>query len=298
MNIRLLLLLPILLLADLDSAVEAKPTGLSANQVSELRADAKERELVLYQSLDNKFSEHKGSLERLVERHLGLFETTVNRMIIAYTALLGVIVSVLIWFVGSNRVELKKMLETWMKEDAQKLIDQAGNQLRRRMDSLATEMAALTDYKNKRIVWVCPPSTWKIAEGEDRNKKADSNQEIFAAFNSFGLHNIQILSPESADTRIELGKPDLVILSFDGTNEGRILLREIVTQLKMQSPPVFLIIETYSGSGEPHRLLGAEFKILDGFLWYVPVNFPAQLVAQVQLLIRRDTSRLGEAAHG
>lgn len=297
-NMRALLVLTILFMALVDSAVGAKPAGLTASQFDELKASEEKRELQLYQALDNKLSAHKESLENLVDRHLGLFETTVNRMVWGYTALFTAFLAFIYWFVGSKRKELEKMLKKWMREDAQLLIDEAGTELRLRVDSLSTELAALTDYKNRKIVWVCPPSTWQHAQNMYRNSKAVANQEIFEALNAFGLHNIQMLTPGKSDTKIDLGGPDLVILSFDNTDEGRRLLQEIVQQLKSQSPPVFLIIETYVPNDDPHRLSNVEFGLLEGFLWYVPVNFPAQLVAQVQLLVRRDTSRLGGAAHG
>jgi len=105
------------------------------------------------------------------------------------------------------------------------------------------------------------------------------------ALHSAGLQNIHIIAPTEA-AGLELGEPDLVIFSYDGTEEGRKRLERIVALLKGNSPPVSLLIYTYNPKGPEIRLQASEKKILESFLWYLPVNFPTTLVAQTQLLVR------------
>ena len=121
-------------------------------------------------------------------------------------------------------------------------------------------------------------------------------RSVLKALYATGLQNINFVTPELG-REFELGDPDLVILTFDATDEARRLLSELVTRLKQESPPVPLLIYTFSSDGAQVRLDAAELKILSGFDWYIPVNFPAQLLAQTQLLIRRSRNLLG-GSHG
>lgn len=89
-----------------------------------------------------------------------------------------------------------------------------------------------------------------------------------------------------------------MVISFDGTADGRTILAKVVEMLKSKSPPVFLIVDTYVPGQQPRTLQAEEFKLLEGFLWYVPTNFPSQLVAQAQMLIRRDSSVLAGGTSG
>ena len=257
-----------------------------------------EQELLMLKAIQADAWAHKESLERQADRHFNIVEKTVDRVTWAYAGIAALLLGVLIWMFGSTRKDLKASLEMWMKKDAQKLIDDASSELRERIDGLRGEVASFLDYRSRKITWICPPSTWKIPAGEERNPKADTNQAVLAALQAAGLHNIQVLNPDAPQAEMDLGDPDLVILSFDSTAEARTILANVVEQLKRRSPPVFLIIDTFSPDAPPRILHPNDFQILQGFLWYVPTNFPSQLVAQTQLLIRRETSVLSRGAHG
>jgi hypothetical protein len=257
-----------------------------------------EQELLMLKAIQADARAHKESLERQADRHFNIVEKTVDRVAWLYAGLAALLLGVLLWMFGSTRKDLKDTLETWMKKDAQKIIDDASLELRDRIEGLRGEVASLLDYRARKITWICPPSTWKIPAGAERNPKADTNQAVLAALQAAGLHNIQVLNPDAPQAEMQLGDPDLVILSFDGTAEARTILANVVDQLKRRSPPVFLVIDTFSPGASPQILQPDDFQILEGFLWYVPTNFPSQLVAQTQLLIRRETSALSRGAHG
>jgi hypothetical protein len=57
------------------------------------------------------------------------------------------------------------------------------------------------------------------------------------------------------------------------------------------------LIYSFTREGPQVRLTQADLEILKDFLWYVPVNFPAQLLAQTQVLNRR-AQPLPQGLHG
>lgn len=293
-------LLLAMLLSPLYCDATVTPAPQSAPKQTEKVAPASssaESELATMKSLQAELRAHKESLERQADRHFSIFEKTVDRVVWAYGIIGAVILGVLFWMFGSTQAELKVFVENWMRTGAQKSIDDAAAELRVRIDAIRGDVASLLNYKDRKIAWVCPPSTWRIELGAERNLKADANQEVLRALHAAGLHNIKVLNAETSAS-LDLGTPDLVIVSFDGTPEGRQILSVLIEQLKRRSPPVFLIVDTFM-PGAPPRSLGTEdFRLLENFLWYVPVNFPSQLVAQAQLLIRRDTQILGSVANG
>jgi hypothetical protein len=138
---------------------------------------------------------------------------------------------------------------------------------------LRAQIDQLQAFQNQSVTWVFSGDT------------VDAEEEI-QALHSTGLDNIRILAPTDVNL-IELGEPDLVILSYDGTDEGRNRLGKIATILKELSPPVFLLIYTYRRTAPAIRIEQAETTKLGDFRWYQPVNFPTSLITQTQLLIRK-----------
>lgn len=195
----LLAMLPAISPGQQAPSQKVQPTATKASAVQK---SAAESELELLKTLQADLRAHKEALERQADRHFTIFEKTVDRVVWAYAGLGAVLLAALAWMFGSTRRELKTTLEEWMKKDAQKIIDDASQELRDRIDSLRTDVASLLNYRERKITWICPPSTWKIAEGAERNVKADANNSVLAALQASGLNNIQVLNPDTPQAEI------------------------------------------------------------------------------------------------
>jgi hypothetical protein len=231
-------------------------------------------------------------LDEQSEKYYVRIDSLMNRVIWGI-GLVGVVALWLIgWRFGKTRKELEGIVHEQVKNQATSLVDadmkvlRASveldvNALRSSIQELEAGIARLQAFRNQMVVWVF--------SGTEPNAQPELD-----ALRATGLENINLLTPAN-DALFEIGEPDLVIFSFDGTDEGRRRLGVIVDALRDRTPPVSLVIYTYNPDGPEIRLQNAEREILGDFRWYLPVNFPTTLVAQTQLLIRsnpRDTKVL------
>lgn len=228
-------------------------------------------------------AEERQILERQADRQYSGIEKLIDRILWVFGLLATAALGLFAWFFGKSKQDFKKTISETFEKQAQEIVEKEAEQLRQRYENIKAEVEDLSAYKRRQVAWVAKPD-------------APSPEAVLKALHATGLQNISFVTPE-AGKEFELGDPDLVILTFDGTDEGRRLLSVLVRNLKQKSPPVPLLIYTFSSGGTQVRLDKAELEILDGFDWYIPVNFPGQLLAQTQLLIRRSRSFLGES-HG
>jgi len=224
-------------------------------------------------------NEERQLLEKQADRHFSHLDNFVNRVIYGLGILAVVAGGLLFWAFGRTRNEMQKTIHELFEREAKSLIEQEADQLRQRYQELKAQVDDLSAYRERSVTWVFPGETI-------------SGQIELEALYSMGLRKIQTMTPAPKEM-IDIGTPDLVIFTYDGTDEGRRLLNLIVQKLKNETPPVFLIIYTYNPSGTEVRINKEERDILAGFHWYVPANFPSQLVLQTQLLIRRGRSFVG-----
>lgn len=236
-------------------------------------------ELESYDRWRNSVMDERQILERQAERQFVSIEKLIDRALWVFGILGTALLGLFVWLFGQSRQDFKKSIAEKFEQQAQDIVEKEAAQLRQRYESLKEEVEDLSSYKRRQVTWVAKP---------DANNHAMVQKALFSS----GIQNVFLVTPET-DQEFEIGDPDLVVLTFDGSDEGKRLLSILVQRLKQQSPPVPLLIYTFLSGETPVRLAEAEHQILDGFDWYVPVNYPAQLLAQIQLLIRRNRNILG-----
>lgn len=154
------------------------------------------------------------------------------------------------------------------KEDLETMHTQMMS-LQGKLQALEGDVQQMSSYKDREVVW--------FFSGD----KNTAPNEI-AALESSGF---TITQPDIKNGEpFELGKPDLVIFSYDKkdeTGEATRRLKIIAGLMKKNIPNVWLLIHTQSDGIGPD-----EKSILDG-IWYVPTNFSATLLVNAQALIRR-----------
>lgn len=248
-------------------------------------AEGKERsaEVQLFQESRMALSEERQLLEAQAERHFSRLDNIVNRIIWGVTILSVIAIGILAWSFGSTRKDLKESIRKLFENHTRELVEREAEQVRKLYHDLKIQVDELSAHKKRRVTWVLPETS--------------NGQSELEALYSTGLKNIELITPK-IDESFYLGNPDLVIFSYSGDSEGKRQLQIIVDELKTETPPVSLLIYTYNPTGQEVRLGDAERKILKGFHWYIPVNFPSTLVLQTQLLIRKAKSPLGGGNNG
>lgn len=177
------------------------------------------------------------------------------------------------------------------EQQAKQLLESEATLLREQYQALRAEVQELSAYRNRPVVWVVGSEATAL-----NPRQLPAIDRVTTVLHGAGIGNISRVEPDPG-TPFDIGNPDLVVLSFDGSEESRHLLRTIVEALKMKAPPVPLLIYTHAPGAPQVRLEASDIELLDGFDWYVPVNFPAQLVAQVQVLLRRTRSGISPEAN-
>jgi hypothetical protein len=222
------------------------------------------------------------------EKYFQRIDSLMNRTTWAIGIIGAVAIALITWMFGKTRKELQELVKEQVNRQAASFIETEMNTLRTSIESDAQTLRASIEEIQKQVdklrAFQDQLAVWVFA-GTEMNAQPEMD-----ALRGAGLSNISILTPEEGEG-FEIGDPDLVILSFDGTEEGRRRLGIIVEILKQAAPPVSLLIYTYNPDGEI-RLQKADWEILQDFRWFLPVNFPATLLSQAQSLIRtkRDTS--------
>jgi hypothetical protein len=259
------------------------PVSADAAALKEMRESLKEQRELLQKQADTNYVH---------------FEKTVERVIWGFGVVGAVIFALIIFFIGSTRRELRNTVRELFQEHGKQQIDEQAAAMRGNIEELQSELARITAYRDQNIVWVFDPDITTVPEGQESTKRWILAARVVEALRSMGLQRIQLLTPQAREP-VDIGTPDLVILSYSPGPGSPEFLKALVEKLKTFSPPVFLIIDTYNPTGQQIRLLEPELAALAGFDWYVPVNFPSQLIAQTHLLVRRNRALLeGARANG
>lgn len=253
-------------------------TGIAAPAQT---TDAKNSFVELLRESRVALSEERQLLEKQADRHFLYLDNFVNRVLAGLGLLATVVIAGSAWLFGKSRNEMQRSIHDLFEKEARSLIEHEATRLRQKYSELKTQVDELAAYRERTITWVFPGETM-------------SGQIELEALYAMGLQKIQTVTPTPTET-LDIGTPDLVILSYDGTEDGRNLLKRIVEKLKSITPPVFFIIYTYDPNGKEIHI---NTEDLAGFHWYVPANFPSQLVLQTQLLIRRGRMTLGGQING
>jgi hypothetical protein len=232
--------------------------------------------------LDEAVRFERQTLERQADRHVSSVESLFDRAIWLFSAILTLASAVLIWQFGSSRKELQRSLTGAMREKAEEIVEAEGNALRRRYESLRDQVEASLSYRDRPIAWVTR---------EQDTATPDVLERIYAS----GFRNVSLVTPQ-AGRPFDIGAPDLVVLSYDGSDEGFRRLQIIVRAGLELADPFPLLIYTFNHAGAEIRLQQRELELLSPYKWYLPVNFPVQLLSQISSLLRRPNATGPEPA--
>ncbi|CAM4130968.1 hypothetical protein [Roseateles saccharophilus] len=273
------------------------PSPPSASQASQVQSTVNAASAVAAGSADQldaldrwrkMISDDRALLERQADRQYGGLEKLFDKALWVLGVLISVAFGFLFWFFGKSKNEAKAVVKEMFEERVREAVDAEAQRLREQYQALRTEVDDLASFKSRRVVWVAGAG----ALAADDKLQASIDRAL-SVMRGAGISNISQISPAQGDA-FQVGDPDLVVLSFDGSEEARALLTSLVHQLQPKAPPVPLLIYSFVPGTLPAKLDEADIASLESFDWYVPVNFPAQLVAQVQVLLRRGRSRIGE----
>ncbi len=206
------------------------------------------------------------AIDEQAERHFNRLNDLLNLALGGLGMLAAFAAALLAWMGISTRrelqAELKRVgLDSIKLEDVQQLVE--------KYRQLKQEVESLTAYKNGKISWVFSGETML------------AYKEI-AALNSLGIRNIELIAPKTV-AELELPANDLVIFSFDLSDEGRKRLHKLIDHLKARDERTYLLVYCAPGA-----LTKDDQAKMAEFSWSQAVNFPTRLIADVQVLLRKS----------
>jgi len=212
-------------------------------------------------------------LERQADRQM----QGVQDLIQLALAALGIIVTaggvLAAWFLWSTRRELRETIEKSINYQVESLVASQAGAVLDRLRVIEADIERLAGFGTRSVVWVA----------RDDN---EASGQVVTAMRAHGINGLSVVVP-NAGGAFDIGNPELTIVSYDGTREASRRLNEALRQMQVVAPPVPLIVYTFNPTGAPHRLDGPDAEALSRYQWFVPTNFPLQLLAQVLLLLRR-----------
>lgn len=177
------------------------------------------------------------------------------------------------WFLLSTRRELRESIEKSIDNQVKSMVAEQASGVLDRLRSIEADIERLAAVGTRTVVWV--------TRDDD-----EAGGDVVAALRAAGIAGLGAVAP-TAGGPFEIGTPELAIVSYDATPEGSRRLTEVLRQLQGLAPPVPLIVYTFNPSGAPYRIDGEDAEALSRYEWYLPTNFPLQLLAQVLSLLRR-----------
>lgn len=230
-------------------------------------------------------------LQRQARENFDRMDRMQDRVFYGVVILGGVILTMMGFLFGQTRKDVKTQLTDEISKSVrgqieQEVLDKVKAQIEvqiKQLEEMNREMMAvqagyqkldselkqIQSYKDRLILWFFSGET-NTAERE------------IAALKNAGFENVRPQMLKIGE-HFELGNPDLVIFSYDESEEGERRLRVIASLMKKNTPDVWLLIHSSSNSAIKKEKEGA----ILGDLWYVPANFPATVVTNAMALIRK-----------
>ncbi len=273
------------------AVVTVAPSSAQSNSNANVKvyAEQSEKDLDRYREI---LQTERKLLDEQSERYFSRIDNLLNRTLWVM-GVIGAVSLGLFWFVfGKSRNDLRQFVNEQFEAE---IANSVKSELAELKGSLEIEHNTITDsirnlgvrveelesYQNRQIVWIFPNIDPEYIE--------QRSQAVLEALGSRGFKNIRTVAPAKV-ADLDLGDPDIVIFSYDRTSEAQALLSTTISILGDMSPPISLLIYTYSPDGSDFSLDTNGLEIIRRYFWSVPVNFPATLVAQTQLLIRAGTN--------
>jgi hypothetical protein len=215
-------------------------------------------------------------LERQADRQANSLVTIAQWALGGLSALLVVGGGLFFWMFGSTRKELRESLEEYSKKEMRALIEERAQSVRERINAIEEELNSFR--KNQLAV------TWVVRDEEE------AGSELVSMLQQRSIE-LSAVIPQTG-TAFNLGDPSLVIVSYLVTEEGTRRINEVIRQLRNRSGQIPIVVYTFDPARNQNRITPEHATLLDEYKWYVPANFPLQLVTQVTSLATRMEQRV------
>lgn len=250
----------------LAEAPQAEPPRPQVPQAAEVSQDMRSQ-------ITDEVRYEREALERQAERQMQGVQDLFQLSLTALGIIVAVGGFVAGWFLWSTRRELRESIENSIDNQVKSMVAEQASGVLDRLRSIEADIERLADVGTRSVVWV--------TRDDD-----EAGGDVVAALRAAGIAGLSAVAP-AADVPFEIGSPELTIVSYDATPEGSRRLTEVLRRLQGRAPPVPLIVYTFNPRGPPYRIDGPDAEALSRYAWYVPTNFPLQLLAQVLSLLRR-----------
>lgn len=213
--------------------------------------------------------DERQALERQAERQTEAIASIAQAGAWMLSLVLAAVVGLFFWMFGTTRRELRNSIREIAKAQLHDIVDSQAEIVRSHVRRIEEELRSLRGTRSS--------ITWVVA------REQDANTALVAQLQSRNI-DVNAVVPQAGQP-FEIGEPELVIVSYDPTENGTGRLGEVVDKLKERAPPVPIVVYTFDPSRGTNRLLPAHETLLAAYTWYVPANFPLQLVAHVTSLL-------------
>ena len=261
-----------------NAGAQSPPVQPAPSSASNKSASSEVHEVVRYE---------REVLERQSDRQVASVLKVVDVTLWAIGILAVVVLGVGGFFVGRTMKEIRQTANSVVTKrlgqvlsESTAAITAATESYKDRIASMEQELAGLLSYRNSNVVWVV---------GDEGEAGGDVVQELRAR----GLENLNILVPIN-NVEFDIGFPDVVILSYDASQAATARLDSLLTVVGALQRRVPIIVYTFdNATGRSVRLNQADEPKLAAYRWFVPANFPVQLIAQVFALLRTRVGGIG-----
>ena len=250
----------------LAEAPQAEPARPQVPQAAEVSHDVRSE-------ITDEVRYEREALERQAERQMQGVQDLFQLSLTALGIIVAVGGFVAGWFLWSTRRELRESIEKSIDDQVKSMVAEQASGVLDRLRSIEADIERLAGVGTRSVVWV--------TRDDD-----EAGGDVVAALRAAGIAGLGAVAPATGGP-FEIGSPELAIVSYDATPEGSRRLTEVLRQLQGRAPPVPLIVYTFNPVGAPYRIDGPDAEALSRYEWYVPTNFPLQLLAQVLSLLRR-----------
>jgi len=264
----LCLLSPALIGAAEPTHAQAVPAAAQATPSAPIARDDGEEARLL-----DSFRVEREVLERQADRQATGINNLVQTMLWTIASIVAVAAGVFFWTWGSTRNEMLSSIKAVAATQVRELVEAQALPVRERLTRIQKE---IDDLRTK------PSSvTWIVRNVDEDNSK------VLAQMQSRSINVSTIVPAEGEPFRID--GAELVMISYVPNAEGSRRIRETIRQLRERAPIVPIVIYTFDPARADNRLLPEDHAALAEYEWFVPANFPLQLVAHVSSLTIRNT---------
>jgi hypothetical protein len=270
---------------------EAAPKPQSAVDAQTEKPLAEEGKMVPWKDYQDVLRTEREELQKQAKEDFDRMERLQDRVFYGVVLLGGIILGLIGFLFGQTRKDVKAQLTDEIGKSVRSQIEQGVlskvkaqieeqlkqlEEMNREMTAvqagyqkLDSELKQIQSYKDRLILWFFSGET-NTAERE------------IAALKNAGFENVRPQMLKVGE-HFELGNPDLVIFSYDESEEGERRLKVIASLMKKNTPDGWLMIHSSSNNAIKKEKEG----VILGDLWYVPANFPATIVTNAMALIRK-----------